>query len=117
MKGTDGKYVEKVNKGDKFVFPNDDDFKLLTCDGKELLSWSKYVLGESVTINSNITANATWASSSGGGSTPTSGSTPSSNINVSDNPTTGSIVIYLVLLFGIGALVYSVWYFRGFRKN
>ena len=117
LKGTDGKYVEKVNKGDKFVFPNDDDFKLLTCDGKELLSWSKYVLGESVTINSNITANATWASSSGGGSTPTSGSTPSSNINVSDNPTTGSIVIYLVLLFGIGALVYSVWYFRGFRKN
>ena len=34
-----------------------------------------------------------------------------------DNPQTGSIVIYLVLLFGIGALAYSVWYFRGFRKN
>ena len=34
-----------------------------------------------------------------------------------DNPQTGSIVIYLVLLFGIGALVYSVWYFRGFREN
>lgn len=113
LKGTDGKYVEKVNKGDKFVFPNDDDFKLLTCDGKELLSWSKYVLGESVTINSNITANATWASSNGGGDTPD----PSQNDDPIDNPQTGSIVIYLVLLFGIGALVYSVWYFRGFRKN
>lgn len=113
LKGTDGKYVEKVNKGDKFVFPNDDDFKLLTCDGKELLSWSKYVLGESVTINSNITANATWASSNGGGDTPD----PSQNDDPIDNPQTGSIVIYLVLLFGIGALVYSVWYFRGFREN
>lgn len=113
LKGTDGKYVEKVNKGDKFVFPNDDDFKLLTCDGKELLSWSKYVLGESVTINSNITANATWASSNGGGDTPD----PSQNDDPIDNPQTGSIIIYLVLLFGIGALVYSVWYFRGFREN
>ena len=113
LKGTDGKYVEKVNKGDKFVFPNDDDFKLLTCDGKELLSWSKYVLGESVTINSNITANATWESSNGGGDTPD----PSQNDDPIDNPQTGSIVIYLVLLFGIGALVYSVWYFRGFREN
>ena len=59
-------------------------------------------------INSNITASAKWKNSS---------SIDDPSDDPIDNPQTGSIVIYLVLLFGIGALAYSVWYFRGFRKN
>lgn len=88
-------------------------FDALTCDGKEISSWGSYSLGTKITVNNNIYLDAVWESSNGGGDTLD----PSQNDDPIDNPQTGSIVIYLVLLFGIGALVYSVWYFRGFREN
>ena len=72
-----------------------------------------YKIVEASYKDNNIYLDAVWESSNGGGDTPD----PSQNDDPIDNPQTGSIVIYLVLLFGIGALVYSVWYFRGFREN
>ena len=106
-----GKFTKTVTKGDTFIFPKT--FDALTCDGKEISSWGSYSLGTNITVNKNIDIDAAWESSNGGGDTPD----PSQNDDPIDNPQTGSIVIYLVLLFGIGALVYSVWYFRGFREN
>ena len=106
-----GKFTKTVTKGDTFIFPKT--FDTLTCDGKEISSWGSYSLGTNITVNKNIDIDAAWESSNGGGDTPD----PSQNDDPIDNPQTGSIVIYLVLLFGIGALVYSVWYFRGFREN
>ena len=106
-----GKFTKTVTKGDTFIFPKT--FDTLTCDGKEISSWGSYSLGTKITVNNNIYLDAVWESSNGGGDTPD----PSQNDDPIDNPQTGSIVIYLVLLFGIGALVYSVWYFRGFREN
>ena len=106
-----GKFTKTFTKGDTFVFPKT--FDTLTCDGKEISSWGSYSLGTNITVNKNIDIDAAWDSSNGGGDTPD----PSQNDDPIDNPQTGSIVIYLVLLFGIGALVYSVWYFRGFREN
>lgn len=106
-----GKFTKTVTKGDTIIFPKT--FDALTCDGKEISSWGSYSLGTNITVNNNIYLDAVWESSNGGGDTPD----PSQNDDPIDNPQTGSIVIYLVLLFGIGALVYSVWYFRGFRKN
>ena len=106
-----GKFIKTVTKGDTFIFPKT--FDALTCDGKEISSWGSYSLGTNITVNKNIDIDAAWESSNGGGDTPD----PSQNDDPIDNPQTGSIVIYLVLLFGIGALVYSVWYFRGFREN
>ena len=106
-----GKFTKNVTKGDTFIFPKT--FDTLTCDGKEISSWGSYSLGTNITVNKNIDIDAAWESSNGGGDTPD----PSQNDDPIDNPQTGSIVIYLVLLFGIGALVYSVWYFRGFREN
>ena len=108
---SNGKFTKNVTKEDTFIFPKT--FDTLTCDGENIDKWGIYNLGSSITVNSNITASAKWKSSSGGGNTPD----PSQNDDPIDNPQTGSIVIYLVLLFGIGALTYSVWYFRGFRKN
>ena len=106
-----GKFTKTVTKGDTIIFPKK--FDALTCDGKEISSWGSYSLGTKITVNNNIYLDAVWESSNGGGDTPD----PSQNDDPIDNPQTGSIVIYLVLLFGIGALVYSVWYFRGFREN
>lgn len=106
-----GKFTKTVTKGDTIIFPKK--FDALTCDGKEISSWGSYSLGTKITVNNNIYLDAVWESSNGGGDTPD----PSQNDDSIDNPQTGSIVIYLVLLFGIGALVYSVWYFRGFREN
>lgn len=106
-----GKFTKTVTKGDTIIFPKK--FDALTCDGKEISSWGSYPLGTKITVNNNIYLDAVWESSNGGGDTPD----PSQNDDPIDNPQTGSIVIYLVLLFGIGALVYSVWYFRGFREN
>ncbi len=106
-----GKFTKTFTKGDTFVFPKT--FDTLTCDGKEISSWGSYSFGTNITVNKNIDIDAAWDSSNGGGDTPD----PSQNDDPIDNPQTGSIVIYLVLLFGIGALVYSVWYFRGFREN
>ena len=108
---SNGKFIKTVTKGDTFIFPKT--FDALTCDGKEISSWGSYSLGTNITVNKNIDIDAAWESSNGGGDTPD----PSQNDDPIDNPQTGSIVIYLVLLFGIGALVYSVWYFRGFREN
>ena len=108
---SNGKFIKTVTKGDTFIFPKT--FDTLTCDGKEISSWGSYSLGTNITVNKNIDIDAAWESSNGGGDTPD----PSQNDDPIDNPQTGSIVIYLVLLFGIGALVYSVWYFRGFREN
>ena len=108
---SNGKFIKTVTKGDTFIFPKT--FDALTCDGKEISSWGSYSLGTNITVNKNIDIDAAWDSSNGGGDTPD----PSQNDDPIDNPQTGSIVIYLVLLFGIGALVYSVWYFRGFREN
>ncbi len=108
---SNGKFIKTVTKGDTFIFPKT--FDALTCDGKEISSWGSYSLGTNITVNKNIDIDAAWESSNGGGGTPD----PSQNDDPIDNPQTGSIVIYLVLLFGIGALVYSVWYFRGFREN
>ena len=101
-----GKFTKNVTKGDTFIFPKT--FDTLTCDGENIDKWGIYNLGSSITVNSNITTSANWKNSS-------SNDDPSDD--PIDNPQTGSIVIYLVLLFGIGALTYSVWYFRGFRKN
>ena len=105
-----GKFTKTVTKGDTFIFPKK--FVTLTCDGKDKSSWGFYSLGTNITVNSNITASAKWKNSS---SNDDPIDDPSDD--PIDNPQTGSIVIYLVLLFGIGALVYSVWYFRGFREN
>ncbi len=105
-----GKFAKNVTKGDTFIFPKT--FDTLTCDGENIDKWGIYNLGSSITVNSNITASAKWKNSS---SIDDPSDDPSDD--PIDNPQTGSIVIYLVLLFGIGALTYSVWYFRGFRKN
>ena len=101
-----GKFTKNVTKGDTFIFPKT--FDTLTCDGENIDKWGIYNLGSSITVNSNITTSANWKNSS---------SNDDPIDDPIDNPQTGSIVIYLVLLFGIGALAYSVWYFRGFRKN
>ena len=107
---SNGKFTKNVTKGDTFIFPKT--FDTLTCDGENIDKWGIYNLGSSITVNSNITASAKWKNSS---SIDDPSDDPSDD--PIDNPQTGSIVIYLVLLFGIGALTYSVWYFRGFRKN
>ena len=107
---SNGKFTKNVTKGDTFIFPKT--FDTLTCDGENIDKWGIYNLGSSITVNSNITASAKWKNSS---SIDDPSDDPSDD--PIDNPQTGSIVIYLVLLFGIGALAYSVWYFRGFRKN
>ena len=107
---SNGKFTKNVTKGDTFIFPKT--FDALTCDGENIDKWGIYNLGSSITVNSNITASAKWKNSS---SIDDPSDDPSDD--PIDNPQTGSIVIYLVLLFGIGALAYSVWYFRGFRKN
>ena len=128
-----GKFTKTVTKGDTIIIPKT--FDSLTCDGKKISSWGSYSLGTTITVNNNIYLDAVWESSNGGGDTPDPGQNddpinndpsqnddpinndPSQNDDPINNPQTGSIVIYLVLLFGIGALVYSVWYFRGFREN
>ena len=139
-----GKFTKTVTKGDTIIIPKT--FDSLTCDGKKISSWGSYSLGTTITVNNNVYLDAVWESSNGGGDTPDPGQNddpinndpgqnddpinndpsqnddpinndPSQNDDPINNPQTGSIVIYLVLLFGIGALVYSVWYFRGFREN
>ena len=128
-----GKFTKTVTKGDTIIIPKT--FDSLTCDGKKISSWGSYSLGTTITVNNNIYLDAVWESSNGGGDTPDPGQNddpinndpgqnddpinndPGQNDDPINNPQTGSIVIYLVLLFGIGALVYSVWYFRGFREN
>ena len=109
-----GKFTKSVTKGDTFIFPKT--FDTLTCDGENIDKWGIYNLGSSITVNSNITASAKWKNSSSNDD-PIDDPSDAPSDDPIDNPQTGSIVIYLVLLFGIGALAYSVWYFRGFRKN
>ena len=109
-----GKFTKSVTKGDTFIFPKT--FDALTCDGENIDKWGIYNLGSSITVNSNITASAKWKNSSSIDD-PIDDPSDDPIDDPIDNPQTGSIVIYLVLLFGIGALAYSVWYFRGFRKN
>ena len=109
-----GKFAKNVTKGDTFIFPKT--FDTLTCDGENIDKWGIYNLGSSITVNSNITASAKWKNSSSNDD-PIDDPSDDPSDDPIDNPQTGSIVIYLVLLFGIGALVYSVWYFRGFREN
>ncbi|MDY4996352.1 MAG: hypothetical protein SO108_01395 [Bacilli bacterium] len=113
-----GKFTKSVTKGDTFIFPKT--FDTLTCDGENIDKWGIYNLGSSITVNSNITASAKWKNSSSNDDpidNPIDDPSDDPSDDPIDNPQTGSIVIYLVLLFGIGALAYSVWYFRGFRKN
>ena len=113
-----GKFTKNVTKGDTFIFPKT--FDTLTCDGKNIDKWGIYNLGSSITVNSNITTSANWKDSSSNDDPiddPSDDPSDAPSDDPIDNPQTGSIVIYLVLLFGIGALAYSVWYFRGFRKN
>ena len=109
-----GKFTKNVTKGDTFIFPKT--FDTLTCDGENIDKWGIYNLGSSITVNSNITTSANWKNSSSNDD-PIDNPIDDPSDDPIDNPQTGSIVIYLVLLFGIGALAYSVWYFRGFRKN
>ncbi len=113
-----GKFTKNVTKGDTFIFPKT--FDTLTCDGENIDKWGIYNLGSSITVNSNITTSANWKNSSSNDDpidNPIDDPSDDPSDDPIDNPQTGSIVIYLVLLFGIGALAYSVWYFRGFRKN
>ncbi len=113
-----GKFTKNVTKGDTFIFPKT--FDTLTCDGENIDKWGIYNLGSSITVNSNITTSANWKNSSSNDDpidNPIDDPSDDPSDDPIDNPQTGSIVIYLVLLFGIGALAYSVWYFRGFREN
>lgn len=42
---------------------------------------------------------------------------PSSNSNVSENPGTGQIAIFVVWTIALASIVYSIWYFRKIKSN
>ena len=81
-------------------------------------------------VSSDGTYYACWVKDSGNTTEPTSNptskptSTPTSNptskpssSNVDKNPQTGQIAIFIVWVIALGAIVYSVWYFKKVKEN
>lgn len=53
-------------------------------------------------------------------STPSTGA-PSSSVptdgNITENPPTGAIAVFMIWIIGVASIVYSVWYFKRIKEN
>ena len=73
-------------------------------------------------VSSNKTWYACWAqnsstsSSSSSSNSSSSNSSSSSSSDLENNPQTGEIAIFIVWVVALGAIVYSVWYFRKVKE-
>ena len=56
-------------------------------------------------------------SSSSSSDKPSSSSSPESSSNVTENPPTGQITKFIVLGIALGAIVYSIWYFKKLKES
>ena len=53
----------------------------------------------------------------GGGTVPEPDPEPDPDNNVSKNPGTGEITIFIMWVLGLATIVYSIWYFKRIREN